>query len=181
MLGKEDFAELLQWMIVIAGERKPQHAIEVDLFKTFALPQSVEPFITSELVPSSAAYRSLSVPDLAGSRTGRRIAGHLVTLLRTTHDSWKAPALLALRRFESDPPKLEAILRDLERLAASQMIRGTDPNLMMERYLAVIRALKAPIRALGLWSYPRRKRPKPGPRSPTIALPCAIASACRCC
>lgn len=143
-LGKEDLAELLQCMIVIASERKPQHAIEVDLFKTFDLPQAVDHFISAELVPFTAAYKALSSPDLGGSRSGRRIAGHLVTLLRTTHDSWKPPALLALRRFESDPPVLEAILRDLERLAASLMIRGVDPNLMMERYLAVIRALKNP-------------------------------------
>lgn len=144
MLGKEDLAELLQCMIVIAGERKPQHAVEVDLFKTFDLPLAAERFISAELVPFAGAYKSLCSPDLGGSRSGRRIAGHLVTLLRTTHDSWKAPALLALRRFESDPPVLEAFLRDLERLAASQMIRGADPNLMMERYIAVIRALKSP-------------------------------------
>lgn len=149
MLGKEDLAELLQWMIVIAGERKPQHAIEVDLFKTFGLPQAVEQFISAELVQFASACKALCGPDLGSSRTGRRIAGHLVTLLRTTHDSWKAPALLALRRYENDPPVLEAILRDLERLAASLMIRGTDPNLMMERYLAVIRALKAPGAGLG--------------------------------
>lgn len=144
MLGKEDLAEMLQCMIVIAGERRPQHAFEVDLFKTFDLPQAVERFISAELVPFASAYRALSAPDLGGSRSGRRIAAHLVTLRRTTHDSWKAPALLALKRFESDPPTLEAVLRDLERLAASMMIRGTDPNQMVDRYLAVIRALKAP-------------------------------------
>lgn len=149
MLGKEDLAELLQWMIVIAGERKPQHAIEVDLFKTFDLPHAVERFVATELVPSAAAYKALCGRDLGGSRSGRRIAGHLVTLLRTTHDSWKAPALLALRRYENDPPMLEAALRDLERLAASLMIRGVDPNLMIERYIAVIRALKTPGAGLG--------------------------------
>jgi hypothetical protein len=144
MLGKGDLAELLQCMIVIAGERRPQHAIEVDLFKTFGLPDAVEPFISAELVPYASAYKALTKPDLGGSRSGRRIASHLVTLLRTTHDSWKAPALLALRRHESDPAALEGFLRDLDRLAASLMIRGADPNLMMDRYLAVIRALKTP-------------------------------------
>lgn len=142
MLGKEDLAELLHCMIVVESERKPQHAIEVDLFKTFGLPLSVERFISAELVPYATAYKALSHPDLSGSRAWRRIAAHLATLLRTTHDSWKPAAVLALRRLESDPAMLEAVLRDLERLAASLMLRGTDPNLMMERYIAVIRGLK---------------------------------------
>ena len=143
MLGKEDLAELLHCMIVIASERKPQHAIEVDLFRTFDLPLSVERFISAELVPYAAAHKALSTPALGGRRAWRRIAGHLVTLLRTTHDSWKPAALLAVRRFEQDPPVLETVLRDLERLAAALMLRGTDPNLMMERYIAVVRGLKA--------------------------------------
>lgn len=143
MLGREDLAELLQHMIVVCNERKAQHAIEVDLFKAFDLPNSVEAFIGGELVPSARAYRWLAGASLGSNRIMRRIAGHLVTLQRTTHTAWKAPALLALRQYESEPAILEAILRDLERLAAALMIRGTDPNLMIERYVGVIREMKA--------------------------------------
>lgn len=143
MLGRDDLAELLQHMIVVCNERKAQHAIEVDLFKAFDLPNSVEAFINGELVPSARAYRLLAGTDIGRSRAMRRAAGHLVTLQRTTHVGWKAPALFALRQHEGDPAMLEALLRDLERLAAALMIKGTDPNLMIERYVGVIREMKA--------------------------------------
>lgn len=142
-LGKEDLAELLQQMIVVRTERKPQYAIEVDLFRAFNLPQEAERFIVGDLVPSARAYRRLTDLSVTGHRAARRIGGHLVTLQRTTHSHWKAPALQALLQYEKDPAALEAILRGLERLAAALMIRGTDPNLMLDRYIGVIRGMKA--------------------------------------
>jgi hypothetical protein len=143
ILGREDLAELLRLMIMMHSERKPQHAIEVDLFKAFDLPRDVERFINLDLVPSARAYRRLCDAAFTGGRNMRRINGHIVTLLRTTHDSWKAPALLAIRTFENDATALEAVLRKLERLAAVLMIRGTDPNLVLDRYLAIVREIKA--------------------------------------
>jgi hypothetical protein len=142
ILGKEDLGELLHHMILIKAERKPQLALEVDLFQAFALPRGVQAFIEDELVPSANAYRRLCAPTMRGSKQDKRINGHLITLLRTTHNAWKAVALLALRQLGNKPAALEAILRDLERLAAAMMIVGTDPNKMIERYVAVIRKMK---------------------------------------
>jgi hypothetical protein len=141
ILGKEDLAELLQHMIVVKSERKPQHALQDDLFAAFGLPANVQSFIEGELVPSARAYRRICTAAATGSRQERRIGGHLITLRRTTHDAWKAPALLALREIASNEA-LGQFLGELERLAAVMMIVGTDPNEMMERYVAAIRAIK---------------------------------------
>jgi hypothetical protein len=143
ILGQDNLAELLQHMIVVRAERKAQHALEVDLFSAFDLPKEAERYIEGELVPSAQAYKRICAAGKTGSGREGRINGHLATLLRTTHDGWKAPALLALRQLGDDPAKLERFLRDLERLAAVMMIAGVDPNDMIQRYVAVIRQIKA--------------------------------------
>jgi hypothetical protein len=129
-------------MIVVHSAKKPSHAIEVDLFKAFNLPQDVETFLEAHLLPSARAFRRICDVGPGGFGATRRIGGHVVTLRRTTHDAWKAPALLALREYEDDPGTLEAALRGLERLSASLMIRGTDPNLVLDRYIGVIQAMR---------------------------------------
>lgn len=148
-LGRDHLAELFQHLVVMEGGRKPQHALEADLTSVFGLPKRIEPFIEETLVPAAAAYARLLGAQTGGSRlrtAGRkrqqRINGHLVSLLRTSHAAWKAPALVALRDMSSEPDALESFLRDLERLAAGMMIIGTDPNKMIERYVAVVRDLK---------------------------------------
>jgi hypothetical protein len=142
ILGQDNLAELMQHMIMVRTERKAQHALEVDLFRAFDLPKQAEAFIEDELVPSARAYRRICAAAAFGGRREARINGHLTTLLRTTHDGWKAPALLALRTLDA-PDALEAALRDLERLATVLMIVGVDPNDMTARYVAVIRDIKA--------------------------------------
>jgi hypothetical protein len=141
-LGQDNLAELMQHMIVVRGERRAQHALEVDLFRVFDLPGEAEGFIEGELVPSARAYRRICAASAGGNRREARVNGHLTTLLRTTHDGWKAPALLALRVLDA-PEALEALLRELERLAAVMMIAGVDPNDMTARYVGVIRDIKA--------------------------------------
>lgn len=143
ILGKEDLTELLQHMIVVRSAKKPSHAIEVDLFRAFNLPRDVDAFIGSELLPSARAFRRMCEISPGTARATRRIGGYFVALRRTTHTAWKAPALLALREYEGDPGTLEAVLRGLERLSVSLMIRGTDPNVMLDRYIAVIQAMRA--------------------------------------
>jgi hypothetical protein len=140
-LGQDNLAELLQHMLVIRCERKSQPALDVDLFRAFELPKEAEAFIERELVPSALAYRRICGLQQARRRPGR-VEGYLTTLLRATHDGWKAPALVALRSIE-DPGALEGLLGALERLAAVMMIVGLDPNEMTARYVAVLRDIKA--------------------------------------
>lgn len=147
-LGRDNFAELFHHLVFMESRRKPQHALEVDLTSVFGLPKRIEPFIEEVLVPAAAAYKRLLDARKASGllqgttperRRQRRINGHLVSLLRTDHAAWKAPAVLALWQLADDSKALELFLQKLERLAAVMMIVGTDPNKIYERYAAVIR------------------------------------------
>jgi uncharacterized protein DUF262/uncharacterized protein DUF1524 len=132
-LGKERLAE-----------RKPRHALEADLNEVFGLPRNVQTFIEKTLVPSAAAYESILTAGKVRHGLKRaklnRADGHLITLMRTSHDTWKGPAILALRTLSGKA--LEPFLRNLERLAAVLMIVGLDPGKTVERYAQVIRELK---------------------------------------
>ena len=151
-LGKEDFAELFEHLIFIASERKPQRALEADLTRVFGLPDKVAEFIEKTLVPSAAAYKRILTAGSAGQglkqtmrigKAARRIDGHLISLRRANHHTWKAPAILALRERADNQAALEDVLRNLERMAAVMMIAAVDPGDMLSRYAAVLRELKA--------------------------------------
>jgi len=148
-LGKERLADLLGCLVFAETERKPQLSLEADLAKVFGLPANVQKFIEKTLVPSARAYeRILTAGEgqraikraTPNGRRLRRINGHLVTLMRTSHDTWKGPAILALRTLRDKA--LEMFLRDLERLAAVLMIVGVEPNKVFQRYGEVVRELK---------------------------------------
>ena len=141
-LGRDNFTELFHHLIVIDSERRPQHALEADLFRVFNLPRNVAAFFEDVLVPSAEAYDRICRAGEATTRKTRKIDGALVSMLRCTHAAWKAPALLAVRELGGSPRQLEPFLADFERLACVLMINGTDPNHIQERYLAVIRSLK---------------------------------------
>jgi hypothetical protein len=150
LLGKERLADLLECLVFIESESKPQHALEADLGRVFELPANIQKFIEKTLAPSVRAYaRMLSAGRgqqraidraTANGRRARRIDGHLTALMRVSHDTWKGPAILAMRTLRDKP--LEKFLRELERLAAVLMIVGIEPNKVFERYGEVIRELK---------------------------------------
>jgi hypothetical protein len=141
-LGRDNFTELFHHLIVIESERRPQHALEADLFRVFNLPRNIAAFFEDVLVPSAEAYDRICRAGEATTRKTRKIDGALVSLLRCTHAAWKAPVLLAVRELSGAPRQLEPFLADFERLACVLMINGTDPNQIQERYLSVIRTLK---------------------------------------
>ena len=171
-LGKERLTDLLGALVFVEAERKPQLSLEADLAKVFGLPANVQKFIEKTLVPSALAYERILAAGKGqraikratpNGRRLRRIDGHLVTLMRTSHDTWKGPAILALRTLRDKA--LEKFLRDLERLAAVLMIVGVEPNKVFERYGAVVRELKGNGPAEGLRARHRCRPPGQGARA----------------
>ena len=141
-LGRDEFTDLFHHLVMIEAERRPQHALEADLFSVFGLPRNVASFIEDVLVPSANAYHRICTAGQSTTRKTRKIDGTLISLLRCTHNVWRPPALLAVREFGAVPRQLEQFLTDFERLACLMMINGTDPHQMLERYVAVIRDIK---------------------------------------
>jgi hypothetical protein len=141
-LGRDEFTDLFHHLIMVEAERRPQHALEADLFGVFDLPRKVGSFIEDVLVPSADAYHRICTAGAATTRKTRNIDAALISLLRCTHNVWRAPVLLAVRAFGAVPRQLDQFLAGFERLACVMMINGTDPHQMLERYVAVIRDIK---------------------------------------
>ena len=168
-LGRDEFTDLFHHLITIEAERRPQHALEADLFSVFDLPNKVASFIEDVLVPSANAYHRICTAGTATTRKTRKIDAALISLLRCTHNVWRAPALLAVREFGAVPHQLEQFLAGFERLACIMMINGTDPHQMLERYVAVIRDIKtkvfaAPSLHLGTHDLDQARRNLQSPR-----------------
>src|SRR4029079_13728284 len=70
-LGRDEFTDLFHHLITIEAERRPQHALEADLFSVFDLPNKVASFIEDVLVPSANAYHRICT---AGAATPARRA-----------------------------------------------------------------------------------------------------------
>ena len=180
-LGRDDFAELFQHLVVIEGERRPQHSLEADLFRVFNLPRNVAAFIETVLVPSADAYVRICKAGEDATRKQRKISGALVSLLRCTHAALEGagPAGAAPVRRRAAPargipgrPGASGGRADDHRRRPAPdpgALRCGHPRHQDE---GVRRRLAAP----------RRQGPRgrpgnlQGPRSP-----CATASACRCC
>ena len=90
-LGRDNFTELFHHLIVIESERRPQHALEADLFRVFNLPRNVASFFEDVLVPSAEAYDRICRAGEATTRKTRKIDAALISLLRCTHAAWRAP------------------------------------------------------------------------------------------
>ena len=151
--GKLGLEELMEHLITIEGELKPGHDIQGELFKYFRLPAETRAFVTGVLAPGAISYEQLTgarwAPEARLGRVtadGRRISrinGHLVSLARVTHSAWQAPTILALQKWALEPVRLEAALAGIERMAATYMIVGEEPNQVFEGYLRVVRELKS--------------------------------------
>ena len=152
-VGKHGLEELIEHLIVIETERKPGHDIQGDLYRSFRLPSETPAFVSGTLAPGALSFEQIQHCKWgAAARFGRatadgrrlgRINGHLVSLARVTHATWKAPAILALQKWSKEPAHLETALVNLERTAAAYMIAGEDPNRVFEGYARVIGSFKS--------------------------------------
>ena len=72
-LGRDEFTDLFHHLIMVEAERRPQHALEADLFGVFDLPRKVASFIEDVLVPSADAYHRICTAGAATTRKTRNI------------------------------------------------------------------------------------------------------------
>lgn len=153
-LGKDRFGDLFQHMLLIKLERKPPIVIEAVLERAFDLPDALPEFVEQGLVPTAQAYERLLRAGRGTAETFftvrfrdrarlKAIEGHLVSLLRATHEEWVAPAITALQVLRADLPALEDVLRRLDRMVAVHMLIGKDPNLAVRAYAGVVHALRS--------------------------------------
>ncbi|BCB83673.1 DUF262 domain-containing protein [Phytohabitans suffuscus] len=146
-LGREAFAELFSYVrLIFSGQRADKELLKEfpeQVLDKHYLPGKATQFVDEVIVPYADAYgriRSNSYecgdPDL---RT--QVNAWLRRLNRLDNADWRPVALWAMRHHGDDPATLVLLMRALERLAASLLIRGVYSTPRALRYAALVREL----------------------------------------
>lgn len=143
LLGREGLDELFAHVRMIFMKTKLQNLlgeITADVLPRF---RPMERFVGECLVPAADALRTLRHGVYEAS-SGADAANRSIRQLRRIDNSdWLPPAIAFIMRHGNEGPAVAAFLRDLERLAASLMLRRTNVNVRLERYGRVLRAIEA--------------------------------------
>jgi len=140
-LGREAFGELFSHIRAIYRKSSTRVSV-LDDFRGQVMQRIGDPqrLIDDVLVPYGAAFyvvRNAMYPEVA-----ERINGMLRWLNRIDNNDWVPPAVLYLSRHHDSPDRLARFFTDLERLAASLMIRRQYANRRIVRYGRVMTAIE---------------------------------------
>lgn len=136
-LGRDDFNALFGYIRAVFRRTRPQGAI-LDEFREGVIKQINNPgrLIDNTIVPYGASLftvinASYECPDHA---LAAQINALLGWLSRMDNTDWIPPAMVYFNRYHEQPPRLLAFLTQLERLAASMMIRRRYTDKRQSRY-----------------------------------------------
>jgi hypothetical protein len=144
-LGTDKFTELFSHIRMIHGRDKLRKNVLDGVRDSVPLLKSPKQFIIDELIPSADAYRIILEADYdCSDRKVREDVNRSLALLSRLDDTdWVAPAIYFLTRKQGAPEDVANFLRDLERLAATMWIRGSDVNKRIRRYGELLAAIEA--------------------------------------
>jgi hypothetical protein len=142
-LGRDDFQELFSHIRMVFAKTKAREAILKE-FRSSVLSQVPDSrqFIDNVLVPLSDAYEIVTRATYK-SAAGAADVNHLLEWLnRLDNSDWVPPAISYVRRNGLTTEELHRFLVDLERLAASMLVRRVDISRRIERYGALLQAIE---------------------------------------
>ena len=141
-LGRDEFQKLFSHIRMVFAKTKAREAI-VKAFRVSVLERIADPrkFVDDVLVPYANAYEIATNASYRSPTTELDVNQPLRWLNRLDNFDWIAPAIRYLREDRVPAPMLHRFLVDLERLAASMLIRRVDLTRRVERYGAVINAI----------------------------------------
>ncbi|OZM79676.1 DUF262 domain-containing protein [Pseudonocardia sp. MH-G8] len=143
-LGRDAFSSLFAHIrMIFAKQRAPR-----ELLREF--PEQVldhyskrsKEFVDDILEPYADAYAVLLGQSYKANTGAEAVNLWLKRLAQLDNVDWQPPALWALRKHGNDPQWLVRFLTDLERLAASLLIRRVGPTERQQRYGLLLRALE---------------------------------------
>jgi hypothetical protein len=144
-LGRDAFSSLFAHIRMIFAKQRalrellrefPEHVL--DRYSGRA-----KEFVDDILEPYADAYTTLLNQSYKASTDSETVNLWLKRLAQLDNVDWQPPALWALRKHANDPQWLVRFLADLERLAASLLIRRVGPTERQQRYGLLLRALEA--------------------------------------
>ncbi|HEX6798964.1 MAG TPA: DUF262 domain-containing protein [Ktedonobacterales bacterium] len=142
-LGRRDFEALLSHIRMLYRKQK-QHETVLEEFRKYVIAPagSSQHLIDTVLLPYAAAYATISDESYQHTNNAEPVNTHLRWLNRIPDADWLPPAMLYLANNRNDPARLARFFTDLERLAASLMLRRAGINKRIERYAGLIEAIE---------------------------------------
>lgn len=141
-LGRAKFLELFSHIRMVHQRAKLRNLL--DEMTAAVLPKfTPQQFIDDQLVPFARAMEVIADQTFQSATGADRANRALWCLALLDNADWVPPALAVIVRHGSDGNKVASFLEDLERLAASFMLRRTYVNERVERYAKVLAELEA--------------------------------------
>ena len=142
-LGRADFADLFSHVRMVYAKTKARESILKE-FRASVLSQVPDgrKFIDSVLVPMSDAYEVVTRADYKAAVGADGVNEYLRWLNLLDNQDWIPPAIRYMSRTDVTSADLLKFLADLERLAASILIRRVDITRRIERYGKVLEAIE---------------------------------------
>lgn len=144
-IGRSEFSELFLHLRTIHRKERAKFGLLAE-YEAHILPAFVgkeTEFVDDFLVPYADTYEELLHPTTSNDPTEKAITLVLRQLHQLDDDDWRPPALWAMRHLGNDRTSLLAVLRGIERLAASMHIRREYTTPRAQRYIAVLKELDA--------------------------------------
>ncbi|MGY1669421.1 DUF262 domain-containing protein [Geodermatophilus sp. SYSU D00710] len=142
-LGRDDFADLFLHLRMVFSQERARR----ELLKEF--PEQVlsrfkgkaAEFVDDVLLPYASAYQQMRDQSYTASEGAGNVNRWFRRLAQIDNSDWRPPALWALRHHGDDPEWLDAFLRQLERLAASMLVRRVYATPRAQRYSDLLKQL----------------------------------------
>lgn len=143
-LGARDFSEFFGHLRTMYRRARAQASV-LDEFRTYVMPASanMEHLIDDIVLPLASAYFCVKTATYENDGEAASQINHLLRWLNQIDNSdWMPPAIRYLSRYHDQPARLIRFFSELERLAASLMIRRQYAHRRQPRYNQLLRAIE---------------------------------------
>jgi len=141
-LGREGFQELFAHIRMIYRRTKLKETI-VEEYEKHILPRmNAASFVDSVLLPFGDAYQVVKNASYQSAHRPEEVNELLRWLNRIDNVDWIPPALFYLNQHDNESADLVQFFRDLERLAAGQMMLRSNVNERINRYAELLTAIE---------------------------------------
>ena len=134
LLGRDEFSELLSHIRMIYRKAKPKGTVLKEFREHVGQIYKPKQLIDEVLAPMGEVFAELTDAAYVSKERAEVVNEHLRWLNRLEFNDWLPPALAFAVRNRSQPKKMEAFFRDLERLAYSMLIRKSSINDRIEKF-----------------------------------------------
>lgn len=144
-LGASDFSDFFGHLRAMYRKAQLRSSI-IDEFRKYVMSaaQDAQHLIDDVILPLGSAYRivKMATYEHAESEMADRVNMLLQWLNRIDNTDWVPPAIRYLSRYHDQPARLARFLTELERLAASLMIRRQYAHRRAPRYNRLLHAIE---------------------------------------